>query len=109
MTPLRLCFFQLLGAFYFHTFRNSSGSLAIFAAIRATFRVTLRRTHEYEPGSNLAFLSPCGEFLIILRDPQHDRFRLGFFHFAGEGADFWHAHAKCERCATMESLCAVLH
>jgi hypothetical protein len=38
---VRLCFFQLIGAFYFHTFRNSSGRLAMFAAIRrASARVS---------------------------------------------------------------------
>jgi hypothetical protein len=39
------------------------------------------------------FLSPFGQPIIIIRDPQHDRFRLKFFHFIGEGTIFFGAHA----------------
>jgi hypothetical protein len=53
-----------------------------------------------EPGSDLAFLSPFGELLVIFGDPPHDCFRLGFFHFVCKGADFFGTHTPSARVVT---------
>ena len=48
---MRLCFFQLIGAFYFHAFRNSSGNFAMFAAIRRASSLLSSLAADRRPGS----------------------------------------------------------
>jgi hypothetical protein len=81
------------------------GSLAIFAAIRwASSRARYYAENLLVPvvcsgalGSDLAFLNPFGELLVIFGDPPHDCFRLGFFHFVCKGANFFGTHTPNAR------------